>query len=286
MSVVVQTLRAPAKLNLHLRVFPKAGDGFHPLRSWFRTIRLHDRLRLETLDENRPLASPLQRADSDVRDDASTLELLCSDPALATDGTNLVRAAWDACAAIIPLPRARATLTKRIPAGGGLGGGSSDAATMLLAVMLHLAGAGHKRLAAEDPMRLAGGLGSDVPFFVQSYLAAWGDATCTGRGERVAPFGAGRRHAALVLLTDIPCPTPAVYRRFDELPAPPDDGEPDFEQWSALPASELLPLLRKRPRTRRLRPAAGPGGGAGRGRASAEPAGADDGQRRDAVHAV
>ena len=231
------TLRAPAKLNLHLRVFPKAADGFHPLRSWFRTIDLFDDLAL-TPEPLAPAARPLQRPGSDVNGHDAPLRLTCSDPSLATDETNLVRKAWNRAAA--PLPAAAAALTKRIPAGGGLGGGSSDAAAMLVL-------SGRFRDDRADGPALAAAaadLGSDVPFFLSHQLHGTADATCTGRGEFVKPFAAARRHAALVLLTDIPCPTPAVYRRFDELPAPPDDGEPDFAGWSALPAAELLPLLR------------------------------------------
>ena len=267
------TLRAPAKLNLHLRVFPKGPDGFHPLRSWFRVIDLFDDLTVALVDEN-ALASPLQRAGS--RPVTRELQLTCSDPLLPTDGRNLVRKAWNLRPAAVA---ARATLIKRIPAGGGLGGGSSDAASMLVATARldrhplpmdrqsvapatqrpsrpdgsrgsgtesnPTRGCRHGVREAEQGLsRLAVALGSDVPFFLQYQLDGITDATCTGRGEGVAPFAPVGRHTPLVLLTGIDCPTPAVYRQFDDLPAPPDEGEPDFAQWSALPAVDLLPRLR------------------------------------------
>ena len=194
---------APAKLNLHLRVFPPE-RGFHPLRSWFRTVALHDDL------ERIPGPPGVE----------------CDDPAVPTDGTNLaLRAAAELGVA------ARFRLTKRIPAGCGMGGGSSDAAAALA-----LLGGGTVEQAAR--------LGSDVPFFHSHQQGGTTDATCTGRGEVVAPFAPARRHAALLILPGVPCPTPAVFRAFDALPPPPDDGTPDFAGWSALPAGELLPRLR------------------------------------------
>src|SRR5690606_26513362 len=85
---------------------------------------------------------------------------------------------------------------------------------------------------------------SDVPFFLHHQLEGITDATCTGRGEVVQPFTPGRRHAVLLILPGIHVATPAVYKQYDSLPAPPDDGEPDFAAWSNLPADDLLPVLR------------------------------------------
>ena len=85
------TIRAPAKINLHLRVFPAGGDGYHPLRSWFRTIELFDEVTIATAPKLAP----------------GELALHSSDPALPADESNLVRRAsrwvvrWAGLAAVL-----------------------------------------------------------------------------------------------------------------------------------------------------------------------------------------
>lgn len=140
-------LRAYAKINWALRVVGKRPDGYHDIETLFQTISLHDTITIENSDE---------------------LSMTCNDPSIPVDDRNLVIRAAKAAGV-----RARITLEKRIPAGGGLGGGSSDAAAVLAAF--------GKREAALS-------LGSDVPFFLEG-----GTAYGTGRGEvltalpRVAP---------------------------------------------------------------------------------------------------
>ena len=234
------TLRAPAKVNLHLRVFPARADGFHPLRSWFRTIDVFDELTFTRLDVPPPPSPP--------GTSVPQVDLRCADPRVPPGADNLiVRACRASCVtgdgATRPI---RVDLDKRIPMGAGLGGGSSDAAAALV-------GAGRlsqddrptrpvrRRLALLDDAR---SLGSDVPFFLCHQLDGITDAVCTGRGDEVDPFRPARRHAVLLLLSDLHVPTPAVYKQFDRMPAPPDDGTPDFAAWSALSATDLLPRLR------------------------------------------
>lgn len=131
-----------------------------------------------------------------------------------------------------------ATLAKRIPLGAGLGGGSSDAARMLEGLnVLWRAGWTVERLS-----QLAATLGSDVPFFLHTP-----SSVCTGRGEHVRPVPppAMARWAVLVL-PDIQLPTADVYRRFDALDLGYDDAlarPPDWAEWAALPADELMPRL-------------------------------------------
>jgi 4-diphosphocytidyl-2-C-methyl-D-erythritol kinase len=150
-------MKAYAKINWALRVTGKRPDGFHNIETLFQTISLHDELTFE-------------RADS--------LSLTCDDPTIPIDETNLaVRAAK----AIGATPRIH--LQKRIPAGGGLGGGSSDAAAVL------------REFHREDP-QIALSLGSDVPFFLEG-----GTAYATGRGEILTPL---RRVAPVPLLILIP----------------------------------------------------------------------------------
>src|SRR5579872_2565641 len=98
-------LTAHAKINWALRVIGKRPDGYHDIETLFQTITLHDDLTIEP---------------------ASELSLTCDDPSIPTDDRNLVVRAARASGLT-----ARIHLHKRIPAGGGLGGGSSDAAAIL-----------------------------------------------------------------------------------------------------------------------------------------------------------
>lgn len=132
---------AYAKINWTLRVTGKRPDGYHDIETLFQTISLHDELTFER---------------------AERLSLTCSDPSIPTDERNLVIRAAQAIGVT-----ARIHLEKRIPAGGGLGGGSSDAAAVL------------KTFDRKDP-QIALSLGSDVPFFLQG-----GTAYAAGRGEKI-----------------------------------------------------------------------------------------------------
>ena len=139
---------SPAKINWSLRITGKRADGFHDMETVFQTISLHDELIFRDSDE---------------------LTLTCDDPSIPTDDTNLVlRAARAVNARPVAIE-----LRKRIPAGGGLGGGSSNAATTLRAL-------GGER---DDLHELALQLGSDVPFFLVG-----GTAYATGRGEVLTPM--------------------------------------------------------------------------------------------------
>jgi 4-diphosphocytidyl-2C-methyl-D-erythritol kinase len=182
--------------------------------------------------------------------------LACSDPALPTDSAgNLVSRVALALADTLSrvgegstargATRARETgrvsafLNKRIPPGAGLAGGSSDAASTLMALnRIWQLGWSSERLSA-----FAAQFGSDVPFF----FAEGGSAICTGRGEvvrTVAPPDTCRW--ATLVLPRFAMPTPDVYRRFDEMRLGDErriSEEPDFAAWSKLPAAELMPRL-------------------------------------------
>ena len=218
------SVTAPAKINLHLRVGPAAADGFHPLMSWMVTVGLFDKLDLELF--------PVERV--------PRVRLTCDDPSIPTDESNLVVKAANA---IIAAGRQAepwslsASLHKSIPMGAGLGGGSSDAAATMIALnrMLGL------NWSPERLAQIAASLGSDLPFFF------FGPSSiCTGRGEIVAPTPPPKPRHAVLLLPGIHMPTPAVYRKFDELnlghPSAIRD-VPDFERWAALDAIDLMPLL-------------------------------------------
>ncbi|MFN4242777.1 MAG: 4-(cytidine 5'-diphospho)-2-C-methyl-D-erythritol kinase [Tepidisphaerales bacterium] len=214
---------APAKLNLDLRVGPPREDGYHPLVSWFVAISLADTLTFEA------------SATPDVR-------LTCSDPALSCGDDNLVvKAAKAALGERAKDLGVQVHLEKRIPMGGGLGGGSSDAAATLRGVR-NLLGL---PLGRHELLRLAERLGSDVPFFVSGVDSA----VCAGRGEAVypVPLPPGRWWAVLV------CPgagvsTAEVYRRFDlmgsghHLP-PVEKAIERARAWSRRPAAAVMDEL-------------------------------------------
>lgn len=153
---------APAKLNLRLEVLAREESGYHQLETLFCALDLADELTVE-----------LTRA--------AGIELTVTGAELGPLGDNLVhRAAAAYFAASAVTGGARITLHKRIPAGAGLGGGSSDAAATLSALdALH-----HDALGAKGRLALGARLGSDVPFFLcGSPLAlAW------GRGGRLLPL--------------------------------------------------------------------------------------------------
>lgn len=162
-------LSAAAKVNLALEVLGKRADGYHEITTVMQTVDLSDRLILE---------------------DAATLELHVSVPGVPPDATNLaLRAAAGLREAAGVARGVRITLDKRIPTAAGLGGGSADAAAVLLGLNrlwgLRWTDA---RLAV-----LATTLGMDVPFFLRG-----GTALATGRGERLEAVPAGA--LALVLV--------------------------------------------------------------------------------------
>ncbi len=155
------TVRAPAKLNLGLRILSRRSDGYHEIQTVFVPLRLFDRLELA------PGSEPGIRAHIEGAE-------------LPGDRSNLaVRAAELACEATgLPL-RLELRLEKRIPVAAGLGGGSSDAAAAILGVEA-LAG---RALPGPRRRELALALGADVPFFLDPRPAAG-----TGIGEQVEPL--------------------------------------------------------------------------------------------------
>jgi 4-diphosphocytidyl-2-C-methyl-D-erythritol kinase len=160
---------APAKLNLYLEVLGRRRDGFHELETLMAPIRLYDHLRWDPSDAGATGFSLKYHPATSARMRA----------AAPPDESNLI---WRAVALLAGVagraPTGQITLTKRIPAQAGLGGGSSDAAAAL--VLANAAwGLGYSRVRLGE---MAAQLGSDVPFFL-----AGRSAICRGRGERVEP---------------------------------------------------------------------------------------------------
>jgi 4-diphosphocytidyl-2-C-methyl-D-erythritol kinase len=187
---------APPKVNLRLLVGPVRPDGYHPLRTLMVAL-------------NGP-------ADAVTVRTARVREVRC--PGIEGPG-NLAWAALDALAheAGHDLPPLAVHIDKVLPVQAGIGGGSSDAAATLVAAD-RLLGLG---LGPERLERAAARVGSDVPFFIRGG-AQW----ATGRGEVLAPAAAPAFECAIVA-HGAGLSTAAVYRAFDDLPAPgPDDTVP------------------------------------------------------------
>ncbi|MDQ3979499.1 MAG: 4-(cytidine 5'-diphospho)-2-C-methyl-D-erythritol kinase [Actinomycetota bacterium] len=183
----VQRVRALAKLTLSLRVVGVRADGFHLVESEMVTLDLADELEFSEGDG---------------------LEIVGNGAVLqeVSDGDdNLIRRALRVAGRT-----AYVRLYKRIPVGGGLGGGSADAAAVL-------------RWAGVRDLDLAASLGADVPMCLVG-----GRAFVTGIGERVQPLPFEERSFTL-LTPPFSVSTPAVYRAWDELGGPRADGPNDLE---------------------------------------------------------
>ena len=184
---------APAKINLSLRVLGKRADGFHDIETLMLPLSLADEIVLTRLTEE-----DTQRH--------ARIELVCSDPSLPTGPANLAyRAAESFLVHTGIVAGVRIELTKHIPHGAGLGGGSSDAATVLLALDEIF----ETHLGREVLLTLAAKLGSDIPFFIGRRAAV-----CRGRGERVETTGFAANLSLLLLKPEFPIPTPWAYSRW------------------------------------------------------------------------
>lgn len=177
---------APAKLNLSLRILGKRDDGFHEIDT--------------------TMVSLPGLCDSLTFSEADAFSLTCDDSSLAVDETNLVtkavrayeQATGSTCCHSIHL-------TKRIPHGAGLGGGSSDAASTLMA----LNEINPTPLSSGRLLAIAASLGSDIPFFLGPEVAR-----CTGRGEIIRSAPSPPRMDVLLLKPSFPVLTPDAYQRW------------------------------------------------------------------------
>jgi len=183
-------LRAHAKINLSLAVGGVRPDGYHELRTVFQSLALHDTLRFAEADEG--------------------LAIACSAPGVPLDERNLVwkaaRLVW-AAAGRRGEPRGRVRITKRIPAQGGLGGGSADAAAALVGWDRLWA----TRLPAGRLRDLARGLGADVPFFLWA-----GTALGLERGDEIHPLDDAPSRWVVLVFPPFGVSTPEAFRWWDE----------------------------------------------------------------------
>ena len=181
------SMLCPAKVNLTLRVIGKREDGFHDLESIFVAVDWFDQLTVK------------------LRDDGQN-RLECSDPSLPEGRQNLVVSAAELFKQRTNLKRGvEIELDKHIPAGGGFGGGSSDAAATLIALdTLAQTNLHHQQLA-----EWGAELGSDVPFFLNTPAAI-----CRGRGEQVEPLNTPPQLILLLVTPPIHLSTAEVFGRF------------------------------------------------------------------------
>lgn len=194
---------APAKLNLFLEILGRREDGFHEIETVMCPISLCDRLTVELI-----ASGPDIDLDVILPEPSSSAEKSPEDAAwqVPANASNLVvKAARAVQAALGTQLGCRIRLEKRIPSGAGLGGGSSDAAAMIVAC-LQLWNKWDRRLAT----KVAASLGSDIPFFLGNEERV-GMALGTGRGEQCALLSMEPALDFLVLHPPQGCPTGEIY---------------------------------------------------------------------------
>ena len=186
--------KSPCKVNLLLNILGKRPDGFHELETVMHPVNLFDEIRFER--------------------GGNGIQLTCDEPGLPVDSKNLVFRAADA---FLKLHNRRGGvrihLQKKIPLAAGLGGGSGNAATTLLALNELF----DRPLSTAKLNELAAALGSDVPFFLQDR-----PALATGRGEKIRPldfFPALRGGAFLLIHPGFGISTAWAYQSLARFPA-------------------------------------------------------------------
>jgi 4-diphosphocytidyl-2-C-methyl-D-erythritol kinase len=186
---------APAKINVSLKILRRRDDGFHEIETLITPITLCDQIEIEKSDSS------------------SEIEFHCDDPSVPAGDDNLIVRAARAFFAATKLKRAISIeLKKKIPHGAGLGGGSSDAASTLLALNELF----NTNLPRETLAKIAETVGSDVPFFI--FKSA---ALCNGRGELVTPLRWKDKLSLLLLKPEFRVSTAWAYSHWrDSLEIP------------------------------------------------------------------
>ena len=175
---------APAKLNLMLHVVGRRADGYHELQTVFQLIDLCDRIQIRVTDDGR-ISRPAGPAGVAESDD---LTVRAARALQAATGTSL---------------GAEIAIKKSIPMGGGLGGGSSDAATTLVALnQLWRTGLSSAEIAA-----IGVKMGADIPVFVTG-RSSWAE----GVGEKLTPVSLGADSWYVVVFPGVAVPTASVFQ--------------------------------------------------------------------------
>jgi 4-diphosphocytidyl-2-C-methyl-D-erythritol kinase len=173
-----------AKVNLSLEVIKRRVDGFHEIETIFQSIDIADRMRIEFTHDG-------------------IIDIACATPGIPTDETNLCHRALVAMRAVAGRSLgARIVLEKGIPVGAGLGGGSSNAAGVMLAVDKALG----LKLPPATLGKIAASLGSDVPFMLHG-----GTMVGRGRGELLTPLSPLKAGFFVIIKPEVSIPTAWVY---------------------------------------------------------------------------
>ena len=190
MTIEMQTMQvlAPAKINLSLKILGRRDDGFHQIETLISPISLADKI--------------------DIEPQSRWIDFSCDDPTLPAGDENLVVRATKAF-----LEKTKITsgvgikLQKQIPHGAGLGGGSSDAAAVLVALNKLF----EAKLSGEELAKLGSTIGSDVSFFLFELAAV-----CRGRGEIVSPTKLKKKFSILLLKPAFSVLSAWVYSRWQD----------------------------------------------------------------------
>ncbi len=184
------TVRAPAKINIYLEVLGRRADGYHDLETVFQALSWHDLVKV-SIDPDGPPHT----------------KVTCTDARLNGPDNLAHRAVSALRHRSCQLGSVHVHITKHLPIGGGLGGGSSNAAAVLRAVT--------SLLPDPPPMptltAVAAELGADVPFFLHG-----GTAYADGRGDHILPLDDLPSQAVTLLLPPIACATPQVFAALDD----------------------------------------------------------------------
>lgn len=180
--------RTPAKINLYLKILSKRDDGFHELETLFQMVDLYDEIELETR--------------------SSGIHLECDHPEVPGDESNLVSQAGRMLLEAFPKRKdlgVKIRLVKNIPSGAGLGGGSGNAA----GVLMGLNKLWDLKLPRRELANFASRLGSDVPFFLGSPCALG-----RGKGDLLTPVQLPKKFNLILIYPRFAIPTLWVYRNF------------------------------------------------------------------------
>jgi 4-diphosphocytidyl-2-C-methyl-D-erythritol kinase len=191
MSSSIQS-HSHAKINWTLDVLFKREDGYHELRTIYQTVSLHDELR--------------------ISETSGPIEIACEDPRVPCDDSNLAFKAALLLREVTGTSKgARIEIEKRIPVAAGLGGGSSNAAVTLLALIKLW----QIEIDERELIRIAARLGSDVPFFLIG-----GTALGVGRGEEVSPVEQVHCEHLLLVNPGFAVSTRDAYEKLSRLTRP------------------------------------------------------------------
>ncbi|HWY21100.1 MAG TPA: 4-(cytidine 5'-diphospho)-2-C-methyl-D-erythritol kinase [Candidatus Acidoferrum sp.] len=184
------TIRSFAKINLGLSIGAARPDGFHELLTVYQTIALHDVIRMSV-------------------GRGSGIEIRCADPRVPNDESNTCyRIVEKGMEVLRARGRVVIHIEKRLPVQGGLGGASSNA----VATLLGLERALKKSLPAEERLRIAAEVGSDLPLFLVG-----GTVLGLGRGEQVYPLQDLPEMACVVVTPEVGVSTPKAFAEWDRL---------------------------------------------------------------------